>query len=64
VAAFPDPVFRMMPRAVAERSHNVVHYTEMPRGGHYPFYEAPDLLIDDIRRFSRDLSRSGHSTKI
>ena len=56
LAAFPDPVFPMPPRAVAERSHNVVHYTEMPFGGHYPFYEAPDLLIDDLRLFQRQLA--------
>lgn len=56
LAAFPDPVFPMPPRAVAERSHNVVQYTEMTFGGHYPFYEAPDLLIDDLRRFQRHLA--------
>ncbi len=58
LAAFPDPVFPMPPRTVAERSHNVVQYTEMPFGGHYPFYEAPDLLIDDLRRFRRRLRTS------
>ncbi len=51
LAAFPDPVFPMPPRQVAQRSHDVVQYTEMPHGGHFPFYEAPDLLIDDLRKF-------------
>ena len=51
LAAFRDPVFPMPPRAVAERSHNVVRYTEMARGGHFPFYEAPELLVDDLRGF-------------
>ncbi len=32
-------------------AHNVVRYTEMPRGGHFPFYEAPHLLIGDLRSF-------------
>jgi pimeloyl-ACP methyl ester carboxylesterase len=53
LAAFPDPVFPMPPRQVAQRSHNVVHYTEMPFGGHFPFYEAPELLIEDIRQFRK-----------
>ena len=53
LAAFPDPVFPMPPRQVAERSHNVVQYTEMPFGGHFPFYEAPDLLIKDLRDFRK-----------
>lgn len=55
LAAFPDPVFPMPPRAMAEKSHNVVRYTTMPEGGHFPFYEAPDLLIDDLRAFRRDV---------
>ena len=53
LAAFRDPVFPMPPRQVAQRSHNVVRYTEMPRGGHFPFYEAPDLLINDLRAFRK-----------
>ena len=51
LAAFPDPVFPMPPRQMAQRSHNVVQYTEMSLGGHFPFYEAPDLLIEDLRNF-------------
>ena len=53
LAAFPDPVFPMPPRQVAQRSHNVVQYTKMPSGGHFPFYEAPDLLIKDLRDFRK-----------
>lgn len=55
LAAFPDPVFPMPPRAMAERSHNVVRYTIMANGGHFPFYEAPDLLVNDLRAFRRDV---------
>lgn len=51
LAAFPDPVFPMPPRDIALRSHNVVQYTDMAFGGHFPFYEAPDLLIEDLRKF-------------
>jgi pimeloyl-ACP methyl ester carboxylesterase len=53
LAAFPDPVFPMPSRQIAQRSHDVVQYTEMPFGGHFPFYEAPDLLIDDLRKFRK-----------
>ena len=53
LSAFPDPVFPMPPRAVAETSHNVVHYSTMDAGGHFPFYERPDALIDELRTFSR-----------
>ena len=45
----------MPPQAVAEKSHHVVRYVDMPHGGHFPFYEAPDLLVDDLRAFLRQL---------
>ncbi len=55
VAAFQEPVFPTPPRAVAEKSHRVVRYVDMPRGGHFSFYEASDLLADDLRSFLRQL---------
>lgn len=58
VAAFQDPVFPMPPRAVAEKSHHVVRYVSMPRGGHFPFYEAPDLLVGDLRAFLLQLRQT------
>ena len=58
LAAFPDPVFPMPSRRVAQLSHDVVQYTEMAEGGHFPFYEAPDLLVDDLREFLRVGPRS------
>jgi pimeloyl-ACP methyl ester carboxylesterase len=58
LAAFPDPVFPMPPLDISQKSHNVVQYTEMPRGGHFPLYEAPDLLIGDLRRFRECVSFS------
>ncbi|TYB58332.1 epoxide hydrolase [Nonomuraea sp. PA05] len=42
-------------RRIAEREHNVVHWSEFDRGGHFAAMEAPDLLVDDIRTFFRPL---------
>lgn len=53
IAAFPDPVFPVPSRQAVERSHDVVQYTQMPRGGHFPFYEEPDLLVEDLFAFRR-----------
>ncbi len=39
------------PRYWCERAFNVVHWTAFPEGGHFPAMEAPELLIDDLRRF-------------
>jgi len=50
VAVFPND-FRSV-RAFAERSTpNIVQWTEMPRGGHFAATDAPDLLVEDIRKF-------------
>jgi pimeloyl-ACP methyl ester carboxylesterase len=29
----------------------------MPRGGHFAALEAPDLFVEDVRRFARELRR-------
>lgn len=38
-------------RAIAEKQHHVVHWSEFDRGGHFASMETPDLLIGDIRTF-------------
>jgi pimeloyl-ACP methyl ester carboxylesterase len=40
---------------IAERQHNLVRWTELDRGGHFAAMQAPELLVDDIRAFVRDL---------
>ncbi|WEQ50588.1 hypothetical protein LV478_00555 (plasmid) [Komagataeibacter oboediens] len=51
VAAFPDPVFLPTPRSFAEKTYNIVHWTNMNRGGHFAALEEPDLLLADLRAF-------------
>jgi hypothetical protein len=34
-----------------------VRWTEMPRGGHFAAMEQPELLVEDVRAFFRDLRR-------
>jgi pimeloyl-ACP methyl ester carboxylesterase len=41
-------------RPLADRDHNIVHWSEFGRGGHYSGTDAPDLLADDLRTFFRD----------
>jgi pimeloyl-ACP methyl ester carboxylesterase len=43
------------PRHVLERNYNLVHYTKMPHGGHFAFWEQPELLVADVRQFFRKL---------
>ena len=42
-------------RRWAERDHNIVHWTELDKGGHFLAMEAPNALVDDIRAFFRKL---------
>lgn len=49
VAVFPED-FRTI-RACAERSANLVRYTEMPAGGHFAYMTHPDLVVQDLREF-------------
>jgi pimeloyl-ACP methyl ester carboxylesterase len=52
VAVFPmDTTIR----SIAEAQHNIVHWTEFDRGGHFAAMEAPDLLMADVREFFRPL---------
>ncbi|GAA2321868.1 hypothetical protein GCM10010234_79650 [Streptomyces hawaiiensis] len=39
----------------AERSENIVRWTEFDRGGHFAAMEQPDLLVGDVRAFFRQL---------
>ena len=54
VASFPVEISHP-PREWAERSYNVVRWTEMPWGGHFAALEEPELLAEDIRAFFRPL---------
>jgi pimeloyl-ACP methyl ester carboxylesterase len=53
-ASFPHEIVRPSRRWV-ERSYNVVHWTDMPRGGHFAAMEEPELFVDDVRAFFRSL---------
>jgi epoxide hydrolase len=56
LAVFPRENFIPL-RHIAERTNNIVRWTEYERGGHFPAMEQPDLLVADIRAFFRDLGR-------
>ncbi|MGH9958239.1 MAG: epoxide hydrolase family protein [Pyrinomonadaceae bacterium] len=58
VAMFPGEKDLVVPREWAERSYNIQRWTDMPSGGHFPAFEEPTLLIEDIREFFRGFRRS------
>ena len=54
VAQFPYEIFPPI-RRFAERSNNIVYWSEFEHGGHFAAMEQPDLLVDDVRKFFRGI---------
>jgi pimeloyl-ACP methyl ester carboxylesterase len=54
VAVFPHENFLPL-RRVAEQTDNIVRWSEFDRGGHFAAMEEPDLLVEDVRTFFRQL---------
>jgi pimeloyl-ACP methyl ester carboxylesterase len=46
-----DPILRRL----LDPGHEIAHWSEFERGGHFPAMEAPDLLVEDIRAFFRKI---------
>ncbi|TAK68450.1 MAG: epoxide hydrolase [Actinomycetota bacterium] len=57
VAVFPADVVQPL-RRVAERTANIVRWSQLDRGGHFAAMEEPDLFVAEVRAFFR-LVRSG-----
>ena len=55
VALFPKEYLEWAPRSYVERIYNIKQWTEMPKGGHFAALEQPELLVKDIRKFSKNL---------
>jgi pimeloyl-ACP methyl ester carboxylesterase len=55
LALFPRDIGQAIPpRSLAERTLNVQRWTEMPRGGHFPAWEEPELFAGDVLAFFQD----------
>ncbi len=54
-AIFPAEMSEWPPRSYVERIFNIKQWTLMSSGGHFASLEKPDLLVNDIRKFSRSL---------
>ena len=49
----PDPLFppRSAPQEMVRRSHDLRHWADLPRGGHFASWEEPELVAASIRTF-------------
>ena len=55
IAKFPKEYLEWAPRSYVERIYNVKQWTKMAKGGHFASLEQPELLINDITKFSKVL---------
>ena len=55
-ARYPAEIMRTS-RRWNERQFPIVHYAEMPRGGHFAAWEEPQLFVDDVRACFRVVRR-------
>jgi microsomal epoxide hydrolase len=54
MAAFPGEILRP-PKEWVQRVCNLLRWTQMPAGGHFAALEEPEMLVEDVRAFYRDL---------
>ncbi len=54
-ALFPKEMLAWPPRSYVDRLYNVQRWTTMPRGGHFGAMEEPELFLNDLRAFVREL---------
>ena len=58
-ADFPKEVI-WSPRSYVALRYNLVRWTPMPKGGHFAAFEQPELLVNDVRAFFRQI-RAGNA---
>jgi len=56
IAIFPEEMSTWPPRSYMDRIFNIKQITTMTKGGHFAALEQPDLLVEDIIKFSRSLN--------
>ena len=55
-ANFPQELLPSPPRSWLEKSYDIVHWTDMPKGGHFAALEEPELFLEDVRAFARKVA--------
>jgi microsomal epoxide hydrolase len=59
IAVFPKEMLNgRPPRTWAERDYQVVHWSEMERGGHFACLEQPEVFVRELRTFFRQARMS------
>jgi pimeloyl-ACP methyl ester carboxylesterase len=55
ISVFPDEIYAA-PRSWAERAYpKLIHFNELPKGGHFAAWEQPDMFAAELRESFRSL---------
>jgi pimeloyl-ACP methyl ester carboxylesterase len=59
ISVFPDELYQA-PRSWAERAypHNLIHFNELDKGGHFAAWEQPQLFSEEMRAAFRSLRQT------
>ena len=52
IAIFPKEMSEWPPRSYVERIFNIIQWTNLNKGGHFAALEKPDLLVNEIKKFT------------
>jgi pimeloyl-ACP methyl ester carboxylesterase len=52
---FPKEIFRASKRWAEKRFTNLIHWNELPKGGHFAAFEQPELFVGEVRTCFRKL---------
>jgi pimeloyl-ACP methyl ester carboxylesterase len=52
---FPKEIFRASRRWAEKRFTNLIHWNELPKGGHFAAFEQPELFLGEVRDCFRKL---------
>ena len=51
VAVFPKEIITPVRRWIEPNFHNITHWSEMEKGGHFAAFEQPELFVGEVRKF-------------
>ena len=52
---FPKEIFRTSRRWAERRFKNLIHWNELPKGGHFAAFEQPEIFVEEVRACFRGL---------
>jgi len=54
-SVFPKEIFRCSRRWAEQRMKNIIHWSELGKGGHFAAFEQPEIFVDELRSCFRQV---------